>query len=189
VLFGGHVEVGGWGGFGVEAGAVAGQPAVWVRGGGGVLIHHVLTIGLGGATLANVVPADDSVRLPRASDDSAERAYIHGGFGGLLVALDLRAFSVVHPHVRAILGGAGFQYGRSPVAETSSEVGTGYHRGDGTGGFAADLAAGATLNVARWMRVDLLAGYLLTVGIDMPGLRDADVRNFHGGVQFRFGKF
>lgn len=189
VFFGGNLAIGGWGGFGVRGGSILGQPVAWSTASGGVLIGHGVTIGLSGSGIANIVRADDAIRIPIG--DSTERAYLSGGYGGLLVALDLQPFSVVHPYVQTVIGASWFGYQ------------AGYHNGtygehndwvrprnlQSTTAFATDFTAGATLNVTRWMRIDLVAGYLLTVGVDMPGLQDSDTRNFHGGLQFRFGKF
>lgn len=48
-------------------------------------------------------------------------------------------------------------------------------------------AAGVELNVVRWFRLGMEAGYRFASDVETPGLNDADISGGFGTLRLRFG--
>lgn len=192
-FFGGDVHYGGWGGIAILAGAVHDQPAVWTRFMGGFQIGRTITIGMGGMALSNLVPGDDNIQAYYAARGATDRQYLTGGMGGLLVAVDFLPLQAIHPYAHVLLGAGGFTFNnrsfQSGYYDEEEDADVRFRPSESTAAFAANAEAGVTFNLTRWMRADLVAGTVVTAGVELADLDDSDLLSFHGGVQLRFGRF
>ena len=199
VLLGGRGErsVGGWGGLGTQVTSVNGSPAQLVGFGGGVMLDHAVTLGFAGFGIATSVEADQALFKARGSGTSNDAPhFIEGGYGGLLVGVEPWSYSLFHPSFQGIFGAGALTYSQRQYEDgwdeswdidsticTEDERPVGLFR-------VAELTAGLTVNVARWCRADVNAGYRWVGGLtEFEGVTSAELAGSSLAAGVRFGRF
>jgi hypothetical protein len=124
-------------------------------------------LGLGGLGLAT-----DNARVPGATPGTTHGLQI--GYGGFLIGYAVPTNGLVDFTVDALIGagGAGLD-----DLDRSDEF------------FAFEPSLGLELRLARVVRLGLGAGYRFVGGVDLPGVRDADLRGFTGTASIKVGWF
>ena len=168
-LLGGDVTSGGFGAPVVKLTSLDGDLGVIGGVRGAWLLDHRLAIGLGGYWMATD---------PANGQGTGESADVHLWYGGLEVEYTLGWTSLVHGTLLGLIG---------PGA---------VHRGDMHGDdrdvehfLAAELIAGAELNLTQWARLGLGAGYRLASGSDDPRLDDSALSGPVAMVDLKLGAF
>ncbi len=145
---------------------------------GGLIINHWLVIGIEGKGFAK----------PIVSPSGNDIVY---GWGGLMLGFIVMPEELVHPYIKAVIGGGS-------IAEFS---GNWYNQGNYSGSsetnllqsanfFSMEGELGIEINVIKWMRIDIYGGYHYIYGpLAFDGLTDKDFISYDVGVKFEFGRF
>ena len=157
----GGIESGGFGAPVVTFSQVADNFAVFVGGRGGWIINHTFVLGGGGYGLVNNIDGGGPVRA------------VEFGYGGLEMEYINSSNKLVHFTVYVLVGAGGL--GGTAVNEESV--------------FVLQPALNGELNITRYFRVNLGAGYRWVVGVDSPGWSDSDFSSFYGQATLKFGSF
>jgi hypothetical protein len=157
----GGIESGGFGAPVVMVSQVVDNFAVFVGGRGGWIINHTFVLGAGGYGLANDV------------DSSISGRGLEFGYGGLELEYINSSNKLIHFTVYALIGAGGL--GGTAVAEESV--------------FVLQPALNGELNITRYFRVNMGAGYRWVAGVDQVGLSDSDLSAFYGQIALKFGSF
>lgn len=187
-------RVGGWGGLTTGVTQINHQAAQTFGFAGGVLFNERLTVGVAGAGIASWVEADGDL-FKRVGPDAAPH-FVEGGWGGLHLAYEPFSRFFVHPMVSATLGLGAVTYSQRQLDDgwdddwdIDAEIHTEEDRPVGVFG-ATEVAAGGTLNVARWCRLDVTVAYRWISGLDeFEGLTNAELGGATLGLGLRFGSF
>ncbi|MCU7493837.1 MAG: hypothetical protein HF314_03660 [Ignavibacteria bacterium] len=179
-VFEGDIENGGFGGPVVKFTEVKKSFGVIVGGYGGWLINHQFLVGGGGFGLANDILADEEV-----TDifGFTERPRLNFGYGGLILEYYHDPMKLVHFSFSLLVGGGGVSYREGIFMEHSSRDNT------PDAFFVLEPAVSGELNVAKFFKVGLGAGYRWASGINMPGVKNSDFSNFSINLALKFGKF
>jgi hypothetical protein len=174
-LFGhGNVKFGGYGSIGARYARLRGEDTALVGLEGALLIDHRLAVGFAAYGSSN------EHRL--ASGNGFDRPFMHFGYGGFLMRY--HAFiprSPVSISFAALVGGGGVGL----TDRWDDDV----RRDNADVFFIFEPQLGAHLNVTRWMRVGVDAGYRLVSGIGRFGFTEADFRGASVGGSVGFGWF
>ena len=192
-LFGndnGKTSHGGWGGFTVGYTRIADQDALLTGGRGGWLINHRFTIGGGGYGFVSSFNHDGNIQ-PTLADYS-----LGGGYGGLLLEPIIAPFEPVHISVPILIGG-----GSAFVMDDMYYHGSyhGYDYGWDGGFFILETGIDIELNIAKFFRLALNAGYRYTSDLSLDyytsdgnyvfTVPSNALRGFNFGMTMKFGKF
>lgn len=174
-LFGGRrVKFGGYGQIGVRYTRLRGEDSAIAGFEGAFLIDHRLAVGFAG------YGSSQEHRL--ASVQGFDRPYMHFGYGGFLVRYHVFIpESPVSFSLATLIGGGAV----GVTNEWNDEV----HRNNADMFFIVEPQLGAHLNVTRWMRFGLDAGYRFVSGIGKFGLSESDFRGASVGGSVGFGWF
>ena len=164
-LVSGGIESGGFGGPVVKFSGVTDEFAVFVGGRGGWIINSTFVIGGGGYGLTN------DIRFPIGQDDAPHRR-LEFGYGGGELEFVAMSDEVVHFTGLVLVGGGGLTFDRYDDAV-----------------FVLEPSANLELNIVRWCRLNIGAGYRFVSGVDLPGFSNSDFSAFFGQVTAKFGKF
>jgi len=174
-LFGrGKVAFGGYGALGVRYARLNDFDTALVGAEGAFLLDHRLAIGIAGYGASN------ERRL--SAGYGFERPYMHFGYGGLL--LRYHVFipqSPVAISVATLVGG-----GAVGLTDNWEDD---VHRDNADLFFIFEPQLGAHINVTRWMRVGVDAGYRFVSGIGRFGFSESDFRGASVGGSVGFGWF
>lgn len=154
------------GGFGapvVKFSQVADKFAVFAGGRGGWIINHTIVLGGGGYGLANDINLSG---FPDGRD-------VEFGYGGLELEYINSSDKLIHFTVYVLVGGGGLS---GNLIEDESV-------------FVAEPAVNGELNITRYFRFNVGAGYRWVTGVDSPGFSDSDFSAFYGQVTAKFGSF
>ena len=55
--------------------------------------------------------------------------------------------------------------------------------------FVAEPVVNLELNVAKWFRINVGAGYRIVAGVNVGDLENGDLSSFFGNLAFKFGSF
>jgi hypothetical protein len=143
---------------------MVGMRAAW-------LANHSVGVGFAVNALANQV------------DEKANyKGRALGGYGGLLLQYVIGSTHLLHGFVDTTVGGGVMclQTGSTEGDEDNCH---------GHGFFAVEPSANLEINVARFMRVSLGAGYRVAVAGDASQLSSANLSGFVGRTALQFGHF
>lgn len=177
-LFEGEVDFGGYGGPAVQFTSVNQQLGVLVGGGGGVIIGHMISIGGAGYGLVNDVTEESA---------PAEKPYLVLGYGGGYLQYIHRSDDLIHFTGSVLIGGGGVSFRKD--YETMIEESESTRDTSADAFFVVEPSLEAELNVAKYFRVSLGAGYRFVTGIETPGLKDSDISGPSARIIFKFGSF
>jgi len=167
-LFDGAVTFGAYGAPVVRVGQFNGEVAAFAGAQGGLILNHSLVLGVGGWALIPSVDVADGV--PRRVDF---------GYGGFLVEYVYPWQKLLHFHASFLVGGGGLTYSDLHAWE--------YNYVDAV--FVAEPAVGVELNVAKYLRLAVGAGYRYAADTEFEGLTDDDLRGVSGAAVFKIGVF
>jgi hypothetical protein len=171
-LISGKIESGGFGAPVWKVTQVNGETAFLSGGRGGWIINHTFIIGGGGySTLSDVKTGLIS--------DGKKPLYMRMEYSGLELEYIHHSNKMVHWTVLALFGG-----GRLEIREHEPDRTTTNDRF-----FVFNATANAEINVLKWMRLNLGAGYRLAHGIDYMGLSNGDLSGPEAQVTVKFGSF
>jgi len=166
VLIRGIKESGGFGAPVVKFTQVNGQFGVIVGGRGGWIINRSLVVGGGGYGLAGSVNAEE------INSDTK----LGMGYGGLELEYIFASRKVVHFSVQGLIGAGGVRYQDSDASE-----------GDAV--FIVEPSLNLVLNVTKFFRLALGAGYRYIAGVDSADLDAWALNGLSGTVALKFGYF
>lgn len=174
-LFGSHgVAIGAYGGPVGGAAYLGGKFYPMAGGEGGVIIDHWLIIGGAGRGLVQ----------PVISPSGNEIEY---GWGGLMLGFIILPEDLIHPYVKAIVGGGSVNEYAGNMYNGNS-YNTNFIQSQGF--FSLDGEVGVQMNVCKWLRIDVYGGYHYIYGpLAFDGMTDDNFRNFDVGIKFDFGWF
>ncbi len=134
--------------------------AITTGGYGGLEFGKTIFVGWGGFSTTS------NFRLPDLTTDRINMSY-----NGLMLGYAPKAYKALHPQFMLMTGG-----GRMSIAgEGSDDV------------FVVQPSIGAELNIFRWFRIGLDAGYRFVGDTDFNDINDSDVSAPFGQINFKFG--
>jgi hypothetical protein len=175
VLISGHVDHGGYGGPEMRFTTVRGEGAVLLGGRGGWIIDHTFVIGGAGYGLVNRIAAPDSAQ------PASGRYDLNFGYGGVFIEGIILPRNLWHLSVASLFGGGGVGYMDHDLHDAQTHATAAV--------FVWEPSATFEFNVVKFLRIDLGASYRLVRGVDLAGLRNADLSGFSGMLAFKFGRF
>jgi hypothetical protein len=160
--------------------SVAGKGVLFTGAEGAWIANHRFTLGVAGYGLAtqNVRNASSTLR------DSRGRApIVEMGYGGLTLGYSPEPMKLLHLSFQTLIGGGGLTYDVEDIAGMRSED------APADGFFVAEPSVQGELNVARFFRVGVGAGYRFVSGASLDGLRDRDLRGASAALTLKLGRF
>ncbi|MDD5066646.1 MAG: hypothetical protein PHF84_06325 [bacterium] len=168
---------GGFGGPVVKISMIKDAGRVFVGGRGAWIINHKVSLGGGGYGLVSSVSG---------IVDNTNR-YFHMGYGGFELGIIFRSDSLVHLNLITLIGGGGAVYSRRQHDEDYHD---GWKSNGGDAFFVLEPMLYLELNVTKWFRTCLGAGYRYVDGLDsFPNFSDKDLSGASVELCFKFGKF
>jgi hypothetical protein len=164
-LIKGGIDSGGFGALVFRFGEVTDQFATLRGVRGGWFINRQFVIGAGFYGVSNGICHDDD-----RDCRFRELDFGYGGFEFEYIGLWNR---VAHYTLQLLIGGGGVSYFNS----TSDGV------------FVAQPVANLELNITKWWRINVGAGYRIVAGLDAGSLESSDLSSVFGNVEFKFGSF
>ncbi len=143
-------------------------------------MNHHFVLGAAGYGLAT-----QNVRNPGAAlrDSKGRAPVVEMGYGGVTLAYIAAPTKLMHLEFQALLGGGGLTYDVEDIAGVRPED------APADGFFVAEPSVYGELNVARFFRIDLGAGYRFVSGASLDGLRDRDLSGASASLRFKVGRF
>jgi hypothetical protein len=158
--YGGYVELDN------RFGDMMGEFAAFAGARAALRLKQNVYLGLGGLGLAT------DNRVPGATPGTTHRLQM--GYGGFLIGYAVPTKGLVDFTADALIGAGGVSL-------------DGLDRSDEF--FAFEPSLGVELRLARVVRLGLGGGYRFVGGVDLPGVRDADLRGFTGTASIKVGWF
>jgi hypothetical protein len=172
-LIEGKVEVGGFGAPVWKITRLNGETVGLTGGRGGVIINHTLVLGGGGYSTF----ADAGTSLINSTDN--EKLFLRMEYSGFEIEYIHRSSKMLHWTIYTLLGS-----GRLEIRE---------HEPDRTYAkenfFVCNASVNAELNVIKWCRLNVGAGYRVAMGVDVEGVENRDISGSEAHVTVKFGKF
>jgi hypothetical protein len=176
-LFGADMEIGGYGGFGVNYTEIEGLSGISFHGRGAIIISHGIALGISGTGFLTDYFYDNF------EDSDANLA---GGYGGMFFEPIIFPKFPVHVSVPVMFGVGGVAYSYrydNNDYEWESQV-------EDTEVFLV-LEPGVELevNLTRFFRMAFGGYYRITSNLDLHNTSSDALNGFSAGVTFKFGKF
>lgn len=159
---------------------VAGNSVLFSGLEGGWIVNHRFVFGAAGYGLAT-----QNVRNPGATlrDSKGRAPVVEMGYGGVTVAYIPAPMKLIHLEFQTLIGGGGLTYDVQDIAGMRPED------APADGFFVAEPSVYGELNVARFFRIGLGAGYRFVSGASLDGLGDRDLRGASASIAFKVGRF
>ncbi len=135
-----------------------------------MILNHAFSLGIAGYGLASNVDAD-------APYDNHN---IMMGYYGLLPEYIFRAQKLINMSVAALIGGGGIRVQDPSVTYMDHDMDT---------FFVVEPELTLYLNVVKYFRIGLGAGYRFTRGVDRKELSDSEIGGFTANLTLQFGVF
>jgi len=159
---------------------------------GGLILNHYWTIGLSGSLLGNPhgLYYDsiyyDTIGRPKKG------AYLHGGYGGLLLEYTLLPNSVVHVSFPLVIGMGYMVFMSQNHYEHNNTNWTedqhNYNVAD-TYCFVIEPGVRAEFNLVRMFRLGITLSYRYSPNFSLAGISKYELNQFNAKLSLRFGKF
>lgn len=178
-------SIGGFGGLGVMYTRFGGGDRPLVCGEGAVIIDHAFTLGGGGCWIPDDMNAID---LGVSSTNTKDR--LQFGYGGAIIRYHLFSRRVTNLALGALVGAGGLvvgQWDAAPDSGDSDKQNFTVKTQDGV--FVLEPQVAGFANLTRWLRIGAIAGYRFVSGVDLRGLKAADLRGPTLGGQIQAGWF
>lgn len=160
---------------------LADTSAVMVCGEGAAIIDHALSFGGGGCGVATHINGSKYGDAPHSANDR-----LIFGYGGAIIRYHFRSRDMVNVSVGGLIGAGGLSIATWNAASDDNEKLT-PKRSEAV--FVIEPQVGGHLNVTRWMRFGVTAGYRVVSQIAMPGLSAGSVSGPTLGGNVQFGWF
>ena len=175
-LIKGDVEHGGYGGPLVKFGQIHGDLGVAAGGKGGWIINHTFSIGGAGYGFSNDIIV--------GKDANGKNLYLHAGYGGFLVEYISNSDDLIHTTYSLLIGAGGAnvslnRMGDIPDPEDKSADAF----------FVVEPEVNLDVNITKWMRGSVGAGYRFVSGVNLPGVSNSDLAGPTLQLVLKFGKF
>lgn len=183
-LAGGEMTAhGGYGAFGSRMSTIHGERAFFLGGRGGWIINHRLVLGGAGYGLVNEI---GRVTAP----DGTER-HLGMGYGGPMLGLILASDRLIHLTLDVVVGAGGAAWERfdDDGDDWEDQLDDDDEDDYGSAFFVVEPSINLELNVAPFLRVSAGVGYRYVKGLDMPCVKEDDLRGRTFGVALKFGHF
>lgn len=154
-----------------------GEHSLLVGARGGVLIDHVLVVGIAGSGTV------DRVAVPRGATVADADYRLEVGYIGAWLEYIIAPRRLLHGTVGMLIGWAGLSYTRfrGSGGPEDSEL--------EDSAFVIEPTLSAEVNLTSFMRLDLFAAYRFVAGVDLPALEEGDINGPVIGVMLKFGSF
>jgi hypothetical protein len=163
-------DYGGFVGLDLRFGDIASKFAAFAGAEAALLMKRRVYVGIRGGGLAT-----DNSRIPASG--SSPGGTLAMGYGGFMLGYIFPTRSLADVSVDLLLGGGGVG-----TSTADSER-------DWDGVFVFEPSATVDLKLLPMARIGLGVGYRFVGDIDIPGLRDTQIRGFTGLVRMRVGRF
>lgn len=183
-LLGSDISIGAFAGPGVYYTDYMGEATALMGGQVAVNVNRTYYFGLSGYAFGRHPDAG-----PVMVDNNLRQSRFEGAYGGVMLGGMLYQDQLIHGSADVMIGGGAIsRVLNHPGLHEWGDGDQGYEY-DNDGFFVVQPMAHAELNMVRWMKVDLGAGYRFVSGIDQFGLENSDVSGPVAGLGLRFGKF
>jgi hypothetical protein len=180
LLFGGNVEIGGYGGLTSSYARMFGRDGALVGIEGALLIDHRLSLGAAWYGWANPLTGPDTL--------NGDSQHFQTGYGGATVHYSFFFDrSPVYLTVGALVGGGAIALERDHDSGVGDVSDGDRNSHDLFAIVQPDVALNA--NLTHWMRVGVTAGYRFASGANRLGFDNGDLSGFMVGGQLQFGRF
>ena len=154
-----------------------------IGGGGGILLGRRLLIGAYGMGMASYTERYFH------TDTADWRSKLEMDHSGILLQYAITPSKPVHPFAGLQLGWGRVRWNFDVDDDEDAD-----HNGTPDGppdlhdrAFVITPSVGLQLNITRWFRPDIYAGYRIVDGLDLPGIGASDLNGFFLGVNAMFG--
>jgi hypothetical protein len=181
-LMGKNNQVGGYGAISVQYTELQDRDAFVFGAKGGIVMGHMMTIGLGGSGFFNDVKYDDA---------TGQDISLAGGYGGFFFEPIIMPKFPVHIAFPILIGAGGL----SVVSVNDDEDWNDNYKSEASDAFMViEPGVEVEMNITRFFRFCVGAYYRYTSDVDIQdplyGSISKDIlRGFSGGVTFKFGRF
>jgi hypothetical protein len=177
----GHITNGGYGAPELKFTQIQGNWGLMMGGRGGWIINHTFSIGGGGYGLLT------SHKIENYQPPFDTTVYLRTGWGGLFLEYINCSNSLVHFTINALIGGGGAVYTRAMKDVMYYDYnGRAYET---SAFFVLEPGATVDLNVTKFMRISLGAGYRIISGLNLSRTTNKDLGGASINLAFKFGKF
>lgn len=163
------IEHGGMGGVMLSTGMVADELQIMVGGRGAWLLDHQLYVGGAGYGITQDILANDT--------------NYNVGFGGLMIGYIFQPHRLIHFGTEIVVGGGGIGESYDGYDYDSHH----HRRGDAL--FYTEPSVYASLNLAKYAKINAGVSYRYVMGSDTAGITDEDLRGVNAQLSVMFGKF
>ncbi len=179
-----NYAIGALGGLGVNYTRMVGKDAASVCLEAGVIIDHALSLGGGGCGIVTRASAEAYGPEPHDANDR-----LNFGYGGAIVKYHFFSREVANLSVGALLGAGGVSIATYEGPGWPDEDDDDYHHKRTEAVFVFEPQVGGYVNLTRWLRAGVTAGYRVVSGVDTQGLDESDFRGPSIGGQMQAGWF
>ena len=172
-LMEGDLRHGGFGAPVVKFTEIDSRFGVLVGGRGGWIINGSVVIGGGGYGLVNVA------NFEHLMNGAGDPGGLEMGYGGLELGYIHRPDELVHASLGLLIGAGGLVW--NPDGQSGNQADDAF--------FIAEPELDVVLNATRFFRVAFGVSYRLTQGVQLFGLRDAELSGFAAVLALKFGSF
>lgn len=183
-LFGeGKITFGGYGGPRVSYSSFDGRD-IWLVGGrGGAIINHCFVIGGAGYGIVNSPMYSNYVY----EEVNNPKAYLQGGYGGLLIEGIFWPRKLIHFSVPVLIGAGGLQFMDQLYPDGHNDYND--HIIVSSAFFVVEPGIELELNVVKFMRFTAGVSYRYAPKVDLPNIASNAFNSLNASVSFKFGKF
>ena len=181
-LFSKHRSISGYGQFDLNTTKLLNQTGLILGGQGGIILDKMYQIGLGGYGIST------PIRLEMQTPGNNYE--LVGGYGGLALGYIFKPTKPVHITLPLFLGIGGLDVIDSQVIYSPDQQWED-NSIERTMFYVVEPGAMLQLNITRFFRLAVGAGYRLTYGVnlDASGIKDEDTSGMSYNVSFKFGNF
>lgn len=147
---------------------------------GGWIVNHRFVLGAAGYGLATQNIRNSGAAL---RDSRGRAPVVEMGYGGVTLGYVAQPMKLVHLMFQILIGGGGLTYDVQDIAGMRPED------APADGFFVAEPTVQGELNVSRFFRIGVGAGYRFVSGASLDGLRDQDLRGASASLTFKLGRF
>jgi hypothetical protein len=181
----GHLTHGGFGAPVLKMTRIDGHSRLLMGAEGAWIVNHGFYVGLGMYGMPKGIATD-------LKDSIGDTQYLHMGYGGLLIGYTLFSDNLLHVGFQELLGGGamGLSSQRYQDHDDHNDGNDDHRDFNGTGFLVLEPQVNAEINVTRFMRIALGAGYRYTwLYEEEAGYDHNDLGGITGSLAFKFGKF
>ena len=184
-LFNRKALITGFGTFDMKLAKVLDQNSLWVGLSGGVTLDHWLIIGLGGYGLTS--------EIKYSQEESGQVLDLTGGYGGLLLGVNVAHREIVHVTFPVLIGAGGLDATNDvsfiPDFNPDIIIPPNGFQVDASNFFVLEPGILVEVNLTTWFRLGVGGQYRFVQGVDLEGITDDDIRSWVATISLKFGKF